>query len=686
MPNARELLQKHFGHAEFRAGQQEVIDTLLAGRSALAVFPTGGGKSLCYQLPALLLPGLTLVISPLIALMKDQVDVLQKKGLAAARLDSTLSAEEAAAIYEKMRRNSLKILYVAPERLANEKFRERLSSLKITLLAIDEAHCISEWGHNFRPDYLKLANFAREQKIPRVLCLTATATPPVSADIRARFDIAESDHTQLTFHRSNLQLRVTPASDHERKKILLARLKSAPGKEATIIYGTLQHSAESLAAFLKKNGIPARPYHAGLRQEVRDEIQDDFMSGKTPVICATIAFGMGIDKADIRAIYHYNLPSSLENYTQEIGRAGRDGAAAHCELFACGDDLRTLQNFIYGDTPSPDSLRALMRRLLDQPEEFDLSLFDLARSHDIRPLVVNTLLTYLELDGYLTATTKFFSTYKIKFTRSLDHLLNGFQPEQQNFLKKIFASDAPAWGWHSLKPETIAEKLALPRQKITETINELEDQGDLIVKPSGVRQKYRLLKKPDDIAALSTRMNELFQKREKADLARLQNVVNYAETPSCHSQKLLAHFGEKSPPCGHCHFCQTWRDRGGDKMPSGCFQPPSQTNKEMKGIETGGLSHLAQKIPIPHSAEPEINAEELSLMQSLIAEKHAALRSSRQLARFLCGLSSPATRYLWYLPAGARRKSRITHHDAYALLESHPFQDVLDFCETLIIS
>ena len=292
MSQIHEILEKNFGHDEFRDGQKKVIETLLAGRSALAVFPTGGGKSLCYQLPALALPGLTLVVSPLIALMKDQVDALQQKNIAAARLDSTLTTEEAVHIYDQIKRNELKLLYVAPERLANENFRSRLAQAKISLLAIDEAHCISEWGHNFRPDYLKLSQYADEFGISLILGLTATATPEVSADIRRHFSITEDDHTQLTFSRPNLYLHVSPVEFHARNDLLLSRLR---GKETqpTIIYVTLQHTAESVASFLRKNNIPARPYHAGLRQEVRDEIQNEFMSGKTPVICATIAFGMG---------------------------------------------------------------------------------------------------------------------------------------------------------------------------------------------------------------------------------------------------------------------------------------------------------------------------------------------------------------------------------------------------------
>ena len=214
-------LRTHFGFPEFRGGQEAVISGLLAGRPALAVFPTGGGKSLCYQLPAVLLDGLTLVISPLIALMKDQVDALQRRGIAAARLDSSLGPEELSTLYQQLDSGALKLLYVAPERLANEKFRARLGTLRIALLAIDEAHCISEWGHNFRPDYLKLARFAEHLGIRRVLALTATATPQVAADIRANFGIAESDHIQLSFHRPNLRLRVTPCPESDKRRVLL---------------------------------------------------------------------------------------------------------------------------------------------------------------------------------------------------------------------------------------------------------------------------------------------------------------------------------------------------------------------------------------------------------------------------------------------------------------------------------
>ncbi|MGC6427921.1 MAG: RecQ family ATP-dependent DNA helicase [Akkermansiaceae bacterium] len=652
MPHLHTALKKHFGHSDFRDGQEAVINSLMSGGSALAIFPTGGGKSLCYQLPSLLLDGLTLVVSPLIALMKDQVDTLLAKDIPAARLDSTLTPDEAMQVYRDLDAGRLKMLYVAPERLANERFRARLGNTSIALLAIDEAHCISEWGHNFRPDYLKLTQFVEELRIERVLCLTATATPKVADDICRYFRIKAKNRHQLTYYRPNLNLIVTPLTGNARREHLLQKLTQRE-IEPTIIYTTLQFGAESLAAFLKKNGLPARPYHAGLRPEIRAEIQDEFMSGKTPVICATIAFGMGIDKADIRAIYHYNLPKSLENYTQEIGRAGRDGESAHCELLACQDDTRTLANFTFGDTPQKDALRALLRILLDHPEggEFDLSTYELSRSHDIRPLVINTLLTYLELEGILKATSPFYSTYKISFTRNLDHLLKGYSTNRKRFLTRLFETGKKASKWTEINPIEASIEMNEPVEKIRKAIGCLEDLGDLAVKPAGLRHGYRLIKKPNNRSSITQRLIDLFHRRETSDLSRLQQVVDHALAPNCLYQSLLSHFGEQIPPCGHCSRCH------GDSPP--------------------------QKLP--SDTLPEIDRNEVQILQDLISLKQPGLRSPRQLARFLCGITSPATSYSWYLPEGARRKVRLTNHDAYSMLEQRPFQDVLALCEAQII-
>ncbi|MEM9017294.1 MAG: RecQ family ATP-dependent DNA helicase, partial [Verrucomicrobiota bacterium] len=417
--NPCEILSQHFGHETFRPGQKEIIERLLKGSSALALFPTGGGKSLCYQLPALVFEGLTLVVSPLIALMKDQVEALRSHEISAARLDSTLERSEIDEIYSAMHGGSLRLLYVAPERLANEGFLRRLRRTRLSLLAVDEAHCISEWGHNFRPDYLKIAELAAELEIPRILALTATATPRVAEEIRDRFGIRPENHVQTGFSRANLTFAVHPTTSADRDALLVCRIKSqAPGP--AIVYVTLQQTSERVAGDLRAVGIDARAYHAGMRDDHRAEVQDGFMSGSIDVVVATIAFGMGIDKADIRYVYHYNLPKSLENYVQESGRAGRDGEAATCEILACADDLTVLENFIYGDTPSPTALKSLVEHVLLQGERFSISRYDLSQSKDMRPSVVSTALTYLELEKIISPKGPFYGGYRVQFLRDFD--------------------------------------------------------------------------------------------------------------------------------------------------------------------------------------------------------------------------------------------------------------------------
>ncbi|MEM7035273.1 MAG: ATP-dependent DNA helicase RecQ, partial [Chloroflexota bacterium] len=391
----QQTLKSVFGFDTFREGQAQVIETLLAGRSALAVFPTGSGKSLCYQLPALYFSGLTLVVSPLIALMKDQVEFLQSRNINAARLDSSLSWDETRQVYDDLRNKQQQILFIAPERLSNERFLQTLHGQSIDLMVIDEAHCISEWGHNFRPEYLKLAEMATELEAQRVLALTATATPKVTDDICREFNIQPNAYTHTGFYRPNLTLYFSVYPNPKEKQAqLLKRIQQAePGP--TIVYVTLQKTAETIAHFLSSNGFESQAYHAGMKSEDRNAVQDWFMAANQAIVVATIAFGMGIDKADIRYVYHYNLPKTLENYSQEIGRAGRDGAPSNCEVFASGDDITILENFVYGDTPEPAGLNQFLDLILQHEGDFDIGVYELSNQCDIRPLVVRTVLAYL---------------------------------------------------------------------------------------------------------------------------------------------------------------------------------------------------------------------------------------------------------------------------------------------------
>lgn len=327
-----EVLKTYFGYDEFRPLQREAIEEVLAGRDAFVLMPTGGGKSLCYQLPALVVDGLTLVVSPLIALMKDQVDGLRANGVAAGFLNSALSSADAALIYQQLCDGEIKILYSSPERLAVESFQDFLRKLPISLIAIDEAHCISQWGHDFRPDYRNLKALRRIAPHVPLIALTATATGRVRADIIRELGLRDPEVFISGFDRPNLNYHVEFAA-REQKERQLIRLAHEYRNAPAIIYCFSRADTEKLATKLQAEGIRALPYHAGLDAEVRKKTQEKFIRDEISVVTATIAFGMGIDKPDVRLVAHYDLPKSLEGYYQETGRAGRDGLPSMCVLF-----------------------------------------------------------------------------------------------------------------------------------------------------------------------------------------------------------------------------------------------------------------------------------------------------------------------------------------------------------------
>lgn len=339
-------LEKYFNFSEFRAGQKEIVEAILAGRDVVALMPTGGGKSLCYQLPAILSDKITVVISPLIALMKDQVDSLLARGIAATFINSSLDQNEIAARIADLRSGKAKILYAAPERFGNFEFKKLFSELPISLLAVDEAHCVSQWGHDFRPDYLEIKNYIRTlKKRPVVAAFTATATPEVKDDIIQRLELKNPQVFVRGFDRPNLKFFTQrDLKPRQREKEVLRVINSLAG--AGIVYTLSRKNAEELAKYLRENKIKAVAYHAGMSADKREKAQNDFMENKFKVIVATIAFGMGVDKADVRFVIHCGMPGSLEGYYQEAGRAGRDGEAAYCVLLHSKRDSSMHQFFI----------------------------------------------------------------------------------------------------------------------------------------------------------------------------------------------------------------------------------------------------------------------------------------------------------------------------------------------------
>ncbi len=636
LEGAEALLRERFGLPGFRPGQRQVIEALFTHRGALAVFPTGGGKSLCYQLPALLLDGVTVVISPLIALMKDQIDYLRSRGIEAGRLDSSLQRDELAEVERGLRAGTLKILYVAPERFNNERFLQQLGRVRISLFAVDEAHCISQWGHNFRPDYLKLAETARTLGVERMLALTATATPAVVEDICESFGIAREGAVVTGFHRPNLFLSTHPVAWSGRDRALVERIRARPAGSG-IVYVTLQRTAERVAEALADAGIPARAYHAGMEPELRSHVQEWWKESDRATVVATIAFGMGIDKADVRYVYHYNLPKGLESYSQEIGRAGRDGLDSTVEVLGSLEDVATLENFAYGDTPDRDSILGLLRWIDGEPATFDVAQLKLANEHDLRQLVLRTALTYLELLGVIRQGTPFYAGYKAKLLAPLPEVAGRFSGERGKFVEAVFKQSKFGRTLYTIEPDAPVLGVA-DRGRVVRALEYLSEQGLVELQVTDLRQRYTKLVPRLDVDALADELLARFNQREAGEVERIGQVVELVERDGCQTNVLLEYFGEaRGEPCGHCTWCET---RTPTRFPARPKLPPVE-----RSIDVGAFRALCAAQPV-------------------------ALGTARRRARFLCGLATPAL-----------TQAKLTRNGLFGALEDRRFAEVLAWCE-----
>lgn len=602
----QQTLQSVFGFDSLRPGQQPVIEAVMNGHSAAAIFPTGSGKSLCYQLPTTQLPHLTLVISPLLALMKDQLSFLQGRGIAAASIDSSQSREETQQVMAGVKNGHIKILMISVERLKNERFREFIRQIPLSLMVVDEAHCISEWGHNFRPDYLKLPQYQRELNIPQTLLLTATATPAVIEDMQSKFDIASENITVTGFYRSNLDISVLPCEE-ENKLTQLSDIIAAAPKLPSIVYVTQQQTAEQVANSLIRLGINAHAYHAGMKSDIREKIQQQFMESQIDCIVATIAFGMGVDKSDIRRVIHFDLPKSIENYAQEIGRAGRDGQRSECILLGNTSGLTVLENFVYGDTPEPSSINYVLEQIRENTPQWEVMALRLSRDSNIRQLPLKTLLVYLELAKVIEAKYSYFAEYRFKFLQDRSFILNQFQGERRQFIEAIFACSTKAKVWCQVDLEALWMNYQSERSRVVAALDYFHQNGWIELESKQLTDVYSVLPATQNQEATSQHLVELFQSKEQKDIERIHTMLNLFQSSDCLSYQLAHYFADHNAPtqCGHCSVC-----RG--QVAS--FPQPQQEQPE--------LAHLSAWVD-----------EFVQLSPTAI--------SNAAVARFLCGISTP---------------------------------------------
>ncbi|MBC7909263.1 MAG: RecQ family ATP-dependent DNA helicase, partial [Pyrinomonadaceae bacterium] len=558
--DALPALREHFGFTDFRAGQREVISAILEGHDTVVVMPTGGGKSLCYQLPALMKEGATVVVSPLIALMKDQVDALHARNLPATFINSSITFEEQKARINGVRRGEFKLVYVAPERFRSAHFIETLRSANVSLFAVDEAHCISQWGHDFRPDFLRLRHAVEEIGRPQVVALTATATPHVRADIIEQLALSDPRAFVSGFDRPNLSIKVVK-TQKDREKINYIKALAAAQQGSGIIYTSTRKAVEQVTARLKSAGLSVVAYHAGMDDAERTRAQDEFMNGRTQMIVATNAFGMGIDKADIRFVTHYQMPGSIEAYYQEIGRAGRDGLPAVCALLFNYADKRTQDYFIEGSYPPPELIAQVYQALTATGQQrIELSVSEIATRASLRnEMAVQSALIILEKAGHIERgaagenrahvrllmppqkARAELGERETKTRQALFGLLGGYEVNERNETEIDVRDFSEAMGL----------ELAAARRALTS----LAASG-IISYTAARRTRGVLLLDEYPVKQLRIKPQEL-ARRAALEQRKLREVINFCYAENCYRAFILDYFGDEhhAPVCGTCGNC-----------------------------------------------------------------------------------------------------------------------------------
>lgn len=563
-PTLQQILLRHWGYAAFRPLQEDIIQSILDGKDTLALLPTGGGKSLCFQVPALAREGICIVISPLIALMKDQVDNLKKRGIKAAALYTGMHRDEIDLILGNCRFGDIKLLYISPERLKTDKLKETIRRMNINLLAVDEAHCISQWGYDFRPPYLEIAEI--RQLIPNtpVLALTATATPKVVIDIQKRLEFKKENVFQKSFERKNLTYLVLKEEDKLNRLVRIVNKVKGTG----IVYVRNRRQTKEIAEFLKKNKISADFYHAGLDPKIRDKRQSSWTSEEIRIIVSTNAFGMGIDKPNVRLVVHLDLADSLEAYFQEAGRGGRDEKRAYAVLLYEQSDLINARHNLAMTFPELKIIRNVYQALcnyyqipvgMGKDDRYDFDLPSFADQYGFQPVVVYHCLKFLEKEGYLLLNEGFHNPSRVYIKAEKEELYR-FQVEHAAFdplIKTMLRSYGGILSdFTTINESEIARRCNVPTAKVISGLKYLESHHLLDYTPQTDKPQIVFALDRVDIQYLSI-SNENYRDRLKEAEKRLDKMINYAETTNrCRSQELLAYFGESNTKrCGKCDVC-----------------------------------------------------------------------------------------------------------------------------------
>lgn len=556
------ILKKYWGYPAFREKQLDVIQSVLDGKDTFASLPTGGGKSLCYQVPALMMDGVCIVISPLIALMRDQVDQLKQRNISATYLYSGLTKRETQIELENIRNNRYKLVYVSPERLQSKDFQNNLKYTKVSFIAVDEAHCISQWGHDFRPEFRQIASIREVLENVVILALTASATPQVKDDIIAQLKLTNPTIVSKSFHRSNLSYRVEYSENKRGRMVEELQTNSDTG----VIYVRTRRMTVQLAKHLVMHGVNADYYHGGLSTEERNKKQDKWMRGDTRVIVTTNAFGMGIDKGNVRFVFHYDVPESMEAYYQEAGRAGRDGRPSVCTLFYDEEDILQAKKFLASRFPSLSEINQVYQSVCNYFElafysgldsRFNFDLADFCKKFELPAFSVYSSLQLLEKLGYLNLSESMFRPSKLKIEVSSTELYD-FQlrnPSLDSLIKIILRSYTGIYDYYATINETvIAKRLNQPVAQVQNQLKHLTEHGVIAYSPRSEKPFITFLRERVDKVVDLEGVLKMDQERMTS---RLDAMLQYLEVETCRAQEICNYFGEQlKETCGICDICE----------------------------------------------------------------------------------------------------------------------------------